>query len=91
MDFVLYETRGRVAAITLNRPESRNAQNKQLLDELDACWTKAAQDEEVRVIVLKANGPHFSSGHDISAKRAGGATCRSPRSPPSRAPASRAG
>jgi enoyl-CoA hydratase len=68
MDFVLYETRGRVAAITLNRPESRNAQNKQLLDELDACWTKAAQDEEVRVIVLKANGPHFSSGHDISAK-----------------------
>jgi enoyl-CoA hydratase/carnithine racemase len=68
MDFVLYETKDKIAAITLNRPEARNAQNKQVLDELDACWTKAAQDDEVRVIVLKANGKHFSSGHDISMK-----------------------
>ena len=68
MEFVLYETKDRIAAITLNRPEARNAQNKQLLDELDACWTKAAQDDDVRVIVLKANGPHFSAGHDISGK-----------------------
>ena len=68
MEFVLYEAKDRIAAITLNRPDARNAQNTQLLDELDACWTKAAQDEDVRVIVLKANGPHFSSGHDISAK-----------------------
>ena len=68
MEFVLYEAKDRIAAITLNRPEARNAQNKQVLDELDACWTKAAQDDEVRVIVLKANGKHFSSGHDISMK-----------------------
>jgi enoyl-CoA hydratase/carnithine racemase len=68
MEFVLYEAKDRIAAITLNRPEARNAQNKQLLDELDACWTRAAQDDDVRVIVLKANGPHFSSGHDISGK-----------------------
>ena len=68
MEFVLYETKDKIAAITLNRPEARNAQNKQLLDELDACWSKAAQDDDVRVIVLKANGPHFSAGHDISGK-----------------------
>jgi enoyl-CoA hydratase len=68
MEFILYETKDRIAAITLNRPEARNAQNKQLLDELDACWTRAAEDEEVRVIVLKANGPHFSAGHDMSVK-----------------------
>jgi len=68
MEFVLYETKDKIAAITLNRPEARNAQNKQLLDELDACWTKAAQDDDVRVIVLKANGPHFSSGHDMAVK-----------------------
>jgi enoyl-CoA hydratase len=37
-----------------------------MLDELDACWTRAAEDEDVRVIVLKANGKHFSSGHDIN-------------------------
>jgi enoyl-CoA hydratase/carnithine racemase len=66
MEFVLYEAKDKIAAITLNRPEARNAQNTQLLDELDACWTKAAQDDDVRVIVLKANGKHFSSGHDIS-------------------------
>jgi enoyl-CoA hydratase/carnithine racemase len=68
MEFVLYEAKDRIAAITLNRPEQRNAQNTVLLDELDACWTMAAQDEDVRVIVVKANGPHFSSGHDISTK-----------------------
>jgi enoyl-CoA hydratase len=66
MDFILYEVRDRVAVITLNRPEQRNAQNKQLLLELDECWDRAAADKEVRVIVLKANGPHFSSGHDIA-------------------------
>jgi enoyl-CoA hydratase/carnithine racemase len=66
MEFVLYESKDRIAAITLNRPDARNAQNKQMLDELDACWTRAAEDDDVRVIVLKANGPHFSSGHDIS-------------------------
>jgi enoyl-CoA hydratase len=68
VEFVLYESKDRIASITLNRPDARNAQNKQMLDELDACWTKAAEDEDVRVIVLKANGPHFSSGHDISVK-----------------------
>jgi enoyl-CoA hydratase/carnithine racemase len=66
MEYILYEVKDKIAAITLNRPEARNAQNTQFLDELDACWTKAAQDDDVRVIVLKANGKHFSSGHDIS-------------------------
>jgi enoyl-CoA hydratase/carnithine racemase len=68
MEYILYEVEDRIAAITLNRPEARNAQNTQFLDELDACWTKAAEDPEVRVIVLKANGKHFSSGHDISVR-----------------------
>jgi enoyl-CoA hydratase/carnithine racemase len=50
----------------LNRPEVANAQNMALLDELDAAWTTAAQDDEVRVIVLRAEGRHFSAGHDLS-------------------------
>lgn len=66
MDFIEYEVRDRVALITLNRPKQRNAQNKQLLVELDECFTRAAEDRDIRVIVLKANGPHFSSGHDIA-------------------------
>jgi enoyl-CoA hydratase/carnithine racemase len=66
VEYILYESKDRIASITLNRPEARTAQNTQFLDELDACWTKAAEDDDVRVIVLKANGKHFSSGHDIS-------------------------
>ena len=54
-----------VAVITLNRPERANAQTMGLLDDLDAAWTKAAADDEVRVIVLRGNGKHFSSGHDL--------------------------
>jgi enoyl-CoA hydratase len=62
---VLYEVQERVAVITLNRPEVANAQNAELLDALDAAWCRAADDDDVRVIVLRANGKHFSSGHDM--------------------------
>jgi enoyl-CoA hydratase len=65
-EFIDYEVEDRIAIITLNRPQARNAQNTQLLTELDAAWTDAARDDEVRVIVLKANGPHFSAGHDLT-------------------------
>ncbi|GGQ33368.1 enoyl-CoA hydratase [Streptomyces mutabilis] len=65
MDHILYEAEGGVAVITLNRPEAANAQTMALLDDLDAAWTRAAGDEEVRVIVLRANGRHFSAGHDL--------------------------
>jgi enoyl-CoA hydratase/carnithine racemase len=65
MDEILYEVAERVAVITLNRPEVANAQSAELLDALDAAWTRAAADEDVRVIVLRGNGKHFSSGHDL--------------------------
>jgi enoyl-CoA hydratase len=56
----------RVARITLARPEVRNAQDYRLLHELDLAFQKAVLDDEIRVIVLAADGPHFSSGHDLS-------------------------
>ncbi|MGH9195371.1 MAG: enoyl-CoA hydratase, partial [Acidimicrobiia bacterium] len=63
---VLYETSTpKVARITLNKIESRNAQDTQLLYELNDAFDQAAQDDEIHVIVLAANGPHFSSGHDL--------------------------
>ena len=65
-DQILYEVADKVAVITLNRPEKANAQTMELLDDLDAAWEKAATDDEVRVIVLRGNGKHFSSGHDLS-------------------------
>lgn len=62
---VLYEVSDKIATITLNRPEVANAQNGELLDELDAAWTRAATEDDVVVIVLRGEGKHFSAGHDL--------------------------
>lgn len=55
----------KVARIALNRPDTRNAQNTQLLYELNDAFDRAAHDNDISVIILAANGPHFSSGHDL--------------------------
>jgi enoyl-CoA hydratase len=57
----------RVARITLARPEARNAQDFTMLHEIDTAFQRATLDDDIRVIVLAADGPHFSSGHDLSA------------------------
>ncbi len=54
-----------VAVVTLDRPETRNAQNKRMTYELNACFDDAARRSDVKVIVLQADGPHFCSGHDM--------------------------
>jgi enoyl-CoA hydratase len=73
-DQILYEVTDKVAVITLNRPDKANAQTMELLDDLNAAFERAADDDSVRVIVLRGNGKHFSSGHDLSgsASKAGG-------------------
>ncbi len=55
----------RVARITLARPEAANAQDYLMLSELNEAFDQAARDPDVRVIVLAADGKHFSSGHDL--------------------------
>lgn len=62
---VAYEVAAGVAYVTLNRPEYRNAQNSVMTYSLDAAFVKAVQDADVKVIVLRGNGKHFSAGHDI--------------------------
>ena len=64
-EVVTYERRGPVAMVTLNRPEYRNAQNSAMTYALDAAFTRAVDDDEVKVIVLSGNGRHFCAGHDI--------------------------
>lgn len=65
-DTLLYENpASHVARIVLNRPETRNAQDTKLLYELNDAFDVAAQDDNIKVIILAANGPHFSSGHDL--------------------------
>jgi enoyl-CoA hydratase len=56
---------GRIAIITLDRPEARNAQNKQMTYELNDAFTRGAHTDSVKCIVLAAEGPHFSAGHDL--------------------------
>lgn len=60
-----YERRDQVAIVTLNRPEYRNAQNSAMTYALDDAFYRAADDDEVKVVVLRAAGDHFSAGHDI--------------------------
>lgn len=62
---VLYETRGPVALVTMNRPKYRNAQNARMTYALDEAFVRAVRDDSVRVIVLGGAGDHFSAGHDI--------------------------
>ena len=54
-----------VVRICLNRPETRNAQNRGLLVELDEAFLRAEEDDRVRVVILGGAGPMFSSGHDL--------------------------
>ena len=64
---ILYDVpRSKVVRITLNRPESRNAQNYELLYELNDAFNRALYDDAVKVIILAADGKHFSAGHDIA-------------------------
>src|SRR5437870_1840758 len=62
---VLYGVNDGIATVTINRPQFNNAQNSQMTYALDAAFTRAVDDDEVRVIVLAGAGKHFSAGHDI--------------------------
>ena len=62
---IRYETEGRVATITLDRPRYRNAQSWRLLDELDLALDRALADRSVRVIIVQGEGGNFSAGHDL--------------------------
>jgi len=62
---VRYLKEGALAWIILNRPAFGNAQNSQMTYALDAAFRQAVDDDEVRAIVLKGEGRHFCTGHDI--------------------------
>ncbi len=67
-DEVLYEREGRLAYVTLNRPERLNAFNAAVWEGLEANFAKANADPEVRVIILRGNGRAFSAGADVRAR-----------------------
>ncbi len=55
-----------VARITLTRADRANAQDYQMLSELNEAFDEAARNTEAKVIVLAAEGNHFSAGHDLN-------------------------
>jgi enoyl-CoA hydratase len=66
LETLIYEKANRVATVTLNRPEKANALSRRLRDELDLVMDDLDLDDETRVLVIKANGNHFSAGYDLT-------------------------
>jgi enoyl-CoA hydratase/carnithine racemase len=70
---LLQETLGSVAVLTLNRPDARNSLSEGLIAELHAALNEIRDNSAVRAVVIAANGPAFSAGHDmkeLTARRA---------------------
>jgi enoyl-CoA hydratase len=62
---IIYEKQGAIARVTLNWPEKANAQDQKLVEEMDAALADADRDFDIKVLILKANGKGFCSGHAI--------------------------
>jgi enoyl-CoA hydratase len=62
---IIFEKNGPIAKITLNWPEKANAQDQKQVEEIDDALRDADRDYDIKVLVLKANGKGFCSGHAI--------------------------
>jgi methylglutaconyl-CoA hydratase len=65
MTYVEYAVSDRIGYITLNRPKKKNALNHPLIADLKEAFQRAEQDENAKVIILRANGKTFCSGADL--------------------------
>jgi len=63
---VIYEKDGSVARIIMNRPDKANAQSSAMVWDFDRALKLADGDYDVKVVIIKANGNGFCSGHDVS-------------------------
>ena len=65
LPILLNEMQGSIAVLTLNRPAARNSLSEGLIAELHATLNDIGDDAIVRAVVIAANGPAFSAGHDM--------------------------
>ena len=65
LETIIYEKDGAIARIVLNLPEKANIQSAQQVWDFEDCLTWADRDEEVKVLIVKANGKGFCAGHAI--------------------------
>ena len=66
MKQLLFEKNESIGWLTLNRPEKQNALSMDLMDEIQKKLDYISEKEDLKVIVIKANGPHFCAGHEIN-------------------------
>lgn len=71
MALITTETKGHVLVITLNRVEARNAFNRAMAQEMEAAIDRYEEDVNLRVAVIRAEGPTFSAGQDLKAAAQG--------------------
>jgi len=65
-DLILYEAKGRIATITINRPDKANACNISMLKMIHENLIRADQDEKVKCLIIKSTGQRFfSAGYDL--------------------------
>ena len=65
-EHILHEGDGTIALVTMNRPKKRNALSLDHMRELVACLKGIGEAREARVVILRAAGPAFCAGHDLS-------------------------
>lgn len=68
-DWLLFSKENGVATITLNHPETFNAVNQALINELEKVQLLIEQDKTIRAVIINANGEHFSAGIDLKMLR----------------------
>jgi enoyl-CoA hydratase len=66
LETAIYEKDGPVAWITLDYQEKANIQSSRLVFDVDICLDDADKDYDIKVVVIKANGPGFSGGHVVT-------------------------
>lgn len=66
MEPVLLDKDGPIGWLTLNRPEKRNALSLELMKDMLNKLETVVQDKDLRVVVIKGNGPVFCAGHDLN-------------------------
>ena len=63
---ILVETQDAIGTITLNSPRTINALSKRMISEITKALTQFRSDNSVKVIIIKASGKHFCSGHNLT-------------------------
>ena len=61
---ILYKAEDRIARITLNAPQKRNALSFRMRDEIVSALKRAEADDDVTLVLIDGAGPSFCSGYD---------------------------